>query len=260
MSPLKKVLLGAALLLLLVVAAFVVWVGRPYQATEVAEAAFARAEQAPSGAWYAFYPPEQEEPPEVGVILYPGGLVEAEAYAVLAERLAEAGQVLVVVKRMPLNLAILNTDGADEVIAAFPEVEQWVVGGHSLGGSAAAIFADENPRVAGLLLWASYPPDNNDLSDDPLRVVSLYGSEDGVLNRDALDASRVRLPANTLFTELEGVNHAFFGDYGAQQGDGEPGVSREIGQAAILEASVQLLNGMRDRAVAKSRNAQNSIK
>lgn len=244
-SRLKKILLGVALLLLLAVAAFAVWVGRPYRATEVAEAAMAQAVTAEDGGWYALRPTEGDEP-TVGVIFYPGGLVEAEAYAALAERLADDGQVLVVVRRMPLNLAILDADGANEVVAAFPGVTQWVVGGHSLGGSAAAIYADENPQVAGLLLWASHPPDGNDLSDETLEVASLYGSEDGVLNRAALEASAARLPTDTTFLEIPGATHAFFGDYGPQQGDGEPGVSQEAAQAAILEASVELLNRVRD--------------
>jgi dienelactone hydrolase len=238
---LKKVLLVAGLAVTLVLVALGVWVGRPYRATSVAMAAMENATTSEGGGWFAFYPDDPHTVPEVGIIIYPGGLVEAEAYAAIAEQLAEQGQALVVVKRMPFNLAILDADGASEVIAAFPEVDHWIVGGHSLGGSAAAIFADDNSRVEGLLLWASYPPDGNDLSNDSFRVVSIYGSRDTVLNRQNLDESRARLPDEALFVEIEGATHAFFGDYGEQRGDGEPGLSREAAQQEIVEASLAVL-------------------
>ena len=58
---------------------------------------------------------------------------------------------------MPLNFAIFEPNAAEEVMAVHPEIEIWIVGGHSLGSVAAASFAESHSRrVDGLLLWASY--------------------------------------------------------------------------------------------------------
>ncbi len=94
---------------------------------------------------YEFAPRGTE--PTSAVILYPGGRVDARSYAPLAARIAERGH-LVVIPVMPLSLAVLDANAADEVIAAHPEVETWVVGGHSLGGAMAAQYAAKNARQA----------------------------------------------------------------------------------------------------------------
>lgn len=175
-----------------------------------------------------------------GLVVYPGALVDPRAYAVLARSVAEQGHPVVVLK-CPFNIAFLCGDGA----APYVDTEAtWAVGGHSLGGVAASDYAwDSNGGADGLVLWASYPA--NDLSDrDDLAVTSISGSEDGLTTPDDIQTSREKLPAGTVFVEVDGAVHAYFGDYGEQPGDGSPSVDRETAQDEIVSATVDLLTGL----------------
>ncbi|WP_156163523.1 alpha/beta hydrolase [Demequina subtropica] len=181
----------------------------------------------------------------VGVLFYPGARVEARAYAAHLRPLAEAGHEVVIVKE-PLGIAFLSMGALDSLVDE--RGGPWVVAGHSLGGTVAAIEAgvayptDEVSPVAGLLLWASYPAD--DLTSFDGAVASVSGSEDGLATPADIDASRADLPASTAFTEIEGAAHAQFGSYGAQPGDGDPTVSDDVARAQIVAASLQLLDSL----------------
>jgi hypothetical protein len=245
----RRILLGL-LALLLAVAGFVVWA----EVVPAPEAAALRAlvpDEAvivEQGRWLVFTPAGQA--PETGLILYPGGRVDARAYALAARAIAEAGYRVVVVP-MPLHLAVLAPNRAAEVIAAYPEVRAWAVGGHSLGGAMAAHFAASRPRlVRGLVLWAAYPAASDDLSGLDLIVASIYGTRDGVAGLDDLEAAAGRLPPDTRWVAVEGGNHAQFGRYGPQAGDNTATITAEAQQAAVVEATVELMTrvraGMRD--------------
>ena len=80
---------------------------------------------------------------KTGFVFYPGGKVQYNAYEPLLAKLAEKGIACFLVK-MPFNLAVFNINGAEEVLNQFPEIENWFIGGHSLGGSMAASFLDKN--------------------------------------------------------------------------------------------------------------------
>jgi dienelactone hydrolase len=189
--------------------------------------------------WLIFEPGEQD--PTTGLILYPGGRVDARAYAPTARDIAREGYLVVIVP-MPLDLAFFAPDRALEVIAAFPNVETWAVGGHSLGGAMAARLAYQNPAaVQGLVLWAAYPAASDDLSQRPLGVASIYGTRDGLATGEEIAASRSLLPADTQWVAIEGGNHAQFGWYGPQPGDNEATVSRAEQQEQVLEATLLLL-------------------
>jgi len=158
------------------------------------------------------------EEPEAGLIFYPGGKVEFTAYAPLMAKLAEEN-ILCVLLKMPLNLAVLDMAAAEGIPEQFPDVEQWYLAGHSLGGSMAASFAGKHAGdYAGLVLLASYSTE--DLTETGLAVCSLYGDQDGVLNLEKYREYRDNLPENTLELILEEGNHAGFGSYGPQEGDG----------------------------------------
>jgi pimeloyl-ACP methyl ester carboxylesterase len=155
--------------------------------------------------------------------------------------LAQEGY-LVVIAPMPLNLAILAPDRAADVMTAFPEIDRWAVGGHSLGGAMAARFAYQNPdTVQGLVLWAAYPASTDDLSGLPVAVTSIYGTRDGLTTGAKITASRALLPGDTRWVVIEGGNHAQFGWYGPQPGDGTATVSREEQQRQIVAATLELL-------------------
>ena len=138
---------------------------------------------------------------------------------------AEQG-ILCVLIEMPFNLAVLDVNAADGVQEEYSEITEWYIGGHSLGGSMAASYAAKNKEAfAGLILLASYS--TADLSESELSVLSVYGSEDGVLNMEKYEKYHVKLPNNITEYVIEGGCHAYFGVYGTQKGDGMPTVSNK---------------------------------
>lgn len=159
----------------------------------------------------------------VGLIFYPGGKVEHHAYEPLMAALARRGVLCVLVK-MPFDLAVFDVGAADGIHERYPQIEHWYIGGHSLGGSMAAAYLDNRAEeYAGLILLGSYS--TVDLSDTALDVLSIYGSEDRVLNREKYNESKTNLPTGFTEIELHGGCHAYFGAYGAQDGDGIPTIS-----------------------------------
>jgi len=196
--------------------------------------------------WLVFRPADAK--PRAGFAFYPGARVPAAAYAPMARELAEGG-FLVVLMPVRLNLAILEPGEAGDVIEAFPEVRHWTVGGHSLGGVAAAGYAHDNPdEVEGLVLMASYPQDSDDLSGrEDLVLASIYGTRDGLAPPREILASAELLPRNTRFVAIRGGNHAYFGWYGAQSGDNRATISRRDQQARIVAGTAQVLRETEDR-------------
>jgi hypothetical protein len=181
-------------------------------------------------------------PMGIGLIFYPGGLVEPAAYAPVLHELAGEG-VLVVITPMPLNLAIFNPGAASAVMDDFPEISTWVLAGHSLGGASAAIYAENNPDlIDALVFWDSYPPGSADLSDNDLAVLSIYGTMDGSPNTDNFVDKRDLLPADTEFSAIEGASHAQFGDYGPQKGDVEPVLSLEEQHNLVVEIMLEFID------------------
>lgn len=178
-------------------------------------------------------------PEAVTVIFYPGGLVEPSAYAGPMRRLAEAGYPAALVS-MPSNLAVYAPNRADKVRDSV-DAEKWVIAGHSLGGAMGASYAAKNDDLAGLALWAAYPAGGKDLSDTDLAVLSLTGTEDGVLDVETYEERKALLPAETSYVSIEGGNHAGFGDYGAQDGDGRASISLEEQHEAINQAMLDFL-------------------
>lgn len=127
---------------------------------------------------------------------------------------------------MPFNLAVLDINAADGILEQYPDIEKWYIGGHSLGGAMASSYLSDNAdSFEGLVLLGAYSTEN--LSNTDLDVLSIYGSEDRVMNRKKYDANKGNLPND--FTEIiiDGGNHAGFGMYGAQDGDGESKIPTE---------------------------------
>ena len=177
--------------------------------------------------------------PVAGFIFYPGGKVEHTAYTPLMETLASEG-ILCVLVEMPFRLAVLDVNAAEGIPEAFPEVERWYLGGHSLGGSMAASYlASHTEDFDGLILLGSYS--TADLSGSGLAVLSVYGSEDGVMNREKYDGYRPNLPEGFTEVIIEGGNHACFGAYGEQEGDGTATITPAEQLRQTAEALLTLL-------------------
>lgn len=182
-----------------------------------------------------------DEKTDQGFIFYPGGKVEAIAYAPLMRSLAQEGFTTVIVG-MPFNLAVFNANGADVVMAALPEITTWFIGGHSLGGAMASDYAAGNPgKISGLALMGAYP--NTTLAQNDITVISLYGSEDGVLNREAFEQAKEKMPADVTYEEILGGNHANFGNYGEQEGDGVALISATEQQVITVEEINNIMGG-----------------
>lgn len=160
-----------------------------------------------------------------GIIFYPGGKVEAESYAPLMQALAENG-VLSVLVTMPGNLAVLDMNAADGLQEKYPEIESWYMSGHSLGGSMSASYIAENSKeFDGIILLASYS--TADLRNSGLDVLSIYGSNDGVLNMEKYEECKPNLPENFKEVIIEGGCHAYFGAYGEQEGEKKATITRD---------------------------------
>jgi dienelactone hydrolase len=194
--------------------------------------------------WIEFVPATGEggASPTTGFIFYPGGRVDPRAYAPPARELAAQGY-FVAITPMPFNLAILDAERAQAVIAAHPEIERWVIGGHSLGGATAAIFADRQPQaVQGVVFWAAFPPDGNSLADrSDLILTSIYGTLDGLATPADIAATAPLLPPDAQLIPIEGGNHAQFGWYGEQAGDNLAAISREEQQRQVVAATLAAL-------------------
>jgi dienelactone hydrolase len=197
--------------------------------------------------WLEFAPADR--PPIAGLVLYPGAYIDVRSYAPPARALAEAG-FLVAVPAMPLGLAFLGVDAARRPIAAHPEVRAWAVGGHSLGGVAAARFAaGRGAGVEGLVLWASYPDSLTDLSRSTLSALSVFGTNDGRTLPSTVAATAHRLPPATRLVELAGANHGQFGWYGEQAGDRPAAMSREEQTRQVVAATADFLTRLGSAAL-----------
>lgn len=196
--------------------------------------------------WLVFRPVSQDDtlakPLNTGFIFYPGGRVDYRAYAPLARAIAEQGY-LVVVPPMPLNLAFFGTNVANDIVQAFPEIKHWAVGGHSLGGVAASMYANDNrDKIRGIVFYASYPAGN--MSTYPGSVTFIFGTNDGMATPAKIAESKPNLPLQTVFAPIEGGNHSQFGFYGNQSGDNPATLSRAEQQKQSVDATVEMLRSL----------------
>lgn len=192
--------------------------------------------------WVIFFPADEPQP-EMGFIFYPGGRVDYRAYAPALRRIAAQGYFVALVP-VPLNLAFFDVNAAARVIARYPEVQDWAVGGHSLGGVAASSYAANHPDIKGVVFWASYPA-NDALKLMDTKALSIYGTNDGLATIATIDESRTLLPADSQFVAIEGGNHAQFASYGLQAGDNEAAISPEEQWTQVANATVEFLEGLK---------------
>ncbi len=173
------------------------------------------------------------------VVIYPGALVEPEAYLPLAEKIADHG-FNVHIPRMPFHFSILDANAAEKL--DLDDGLPVFIGGHSLGGVAASSHVEENPgKYSGLFLLASYPQRGVDLSGWDQPVLSLKASNDDIIDLIAYEETAEQLPDHTVFHEIHGANHANFGSYGNQRHDGMAGISEETQQTITAEKIVAMM-------------------
>lgn len=175
---------------------------------------------------------------EAAIVFYPGAKVEATAYAPILYELAQEGIDCFLVE-MPCNLAIFGINKADKIIEKY-EYNQWYMAGHSMGGAMEAAYAEKNAeKLTGLILLAAYSA--NELSGTDLKILSVYGSNDGVLNMDKVIKGRELMPSSYEEICIEGGNHAQFGSYGEQSGDNAAAISGDEQVRMTVEYILQFI-------------------
>ncbi|MBV6396849.1 MAG: hypothetical protein HFACDABA_02451 [Anaerolineales bacterium] len=240
MRTLKRAIPGFVFVIVVSALSFILWANDAAQPTEAAlqslnsDVQVTVTQRADS---IIFEPAARQA--STGFVFYPGGRVDVRAYAPALRRIAAQGY-WVVALNVKLNLALFDVEAADRVIAEYPQIEYWAVGGHSFGGVAAFSFAAKHPgRVNGLILWASYPA-NDLLKQSSLRVLSIYGTLD-MTGADTFAEKNALLPPGAQIVVIEGGNHAQFGDYGPQPGDPAATISHADQQEQVVQAVVQFL-------------------
>ena len=177
---------------------------------------------------------------KAGFVFYPGALVSYQSYLPLMIKCAQGGIACFIV-RMPQDFAFMNIYGATRILKLHPDISKWYIGGHSLGGAMAASYVSGHTKdFAGLVLLASFS--TSDLSNSSLKVLSVYGSLDGVLNRESYEKYKNNLPTDFTEIVIEGGNHAQFADYGKQSGDNDATITASQQQTLTANAIIELVN------------------
>ena len=243
----KKILKWVGIILLGIVllgsAGFLIWANTPSQPGQAAQAALksdAQVTITDTGKYITFEPVGAAQPPSAGFIFYPGGHVDYRAYAPILHKIAAQG-VFIVLVPVRLNLAFFDIEAGAQVLKDFPQIKTWVAGGHSLGGVASALFAENHPEIQGIVFWASYPADDK-LRNSNIKVLSIYGTNDGGLDHGAkIEQYKSYEPASTTFVVIDGGNHGQFGDYGPQPGDNPATISPEAQWQQTADATAQFI-------------------
>lgn len=238
----KKIAKIIGITLVALVIGLLTYLGDYYHAGQTAHDALVSSDQVnvrEEGNLTIFMPTAGQD--ETGFIFYPGGKVEDIAYAPLVRTLAEQGYPAVIVG-MPFNLAVFNINGADAVMEAMPEIKNWIMVGHSLGGAMASDYlVGHEDQVSGLVLLGAYPNESLTRSSQP--VLSLYGSADQIINQQGLAKGRDKMPQEASYYEIAGGNHSGFGNYGLQAGDGVASITPIEQQAITVKKMLEIWKG-----------------
>ncbi len=222
--------------LLVVVLGFLIWANTPYRADrgatlEVFRNGAIEVTMVDEGILMQPVADSTDVPADpVGLIFVPGARVEPYAYMFQLSGVVEEHGVTVLITRPTLNLAFFDARGVDEFTTAAPDIDRWFVGGHSLGGVRACLMTP-GAELEGLVLFGSYCA--NDLSDSGLTVLSIAAENDLLSDLDTIEGAAPLLPGDAEFVVIEGANHAAFGDYGAQSGDGDRTITSEQMRAEL---------------------------
>ena len=171
---------------------------------------------------------------DTALVFYPGGKVDTVAYAPLLHRLAGEGMDVCLVD-MPFHLAIFGIGKAGPVMEEY-SYDRWYIGGHSLGGAMAASWASEHGELlSGVVLLAAYPTKP---LDESLAEILIYGYEDQVVDPEKYREGEQYAPDDLTEHVIRGGNHAQFGNYGSQKGDGTALITAEAQQAETVDVII----------------------
>lgn len=245
-SLVKKIIIGIIIFIVILIGVFAIWALVPQQPMEAVDSMLLSDENVLvlDSKYLSFLPSGQlnsENEQASGLIIYPGARVSATSYAYIGRELALQG-ISVYILKPPLRMAIFSVSLAQQVIDDNPQIDQWYVGGHSLGGATASIFAYEHQdELQGIIYLAAYPVNDKDFSTSELRALTLYGSEDAFATEEDIDSYDVLQPSQYTKYLIEGGNHEQFGYYGHQNGDNPALISREDQQRIIVEEILKFI-------------------
>ncbi len=223
----QRILLITLAVIFVLCIAFVIWALNPYRADSTALSVLEKDYVSVEDNLTIVRP---ETASDTGFIFYPGANVEAEAYLPLLDKITKQTGMTCVLVEMPLGFAIFDIDGAKDAIETLPEIENWYIGGHSLGASMASDFASDNEElfeglvVMGAYVYGDYPTEKS---------LTIYGTFNAELE------NRIDYTDNIVI--IDGGNHAQFGNYGKQLGDPDATISAEEQQDITVEAIAEFI-------------------
>lgn len=186
-----------------------------------------------------------DKKPTVALIYYPGAKVEPSSFAYAASKIAKEG-TLVIIQKMPFNLAILGIDKAASIILDYPEINSWFISGFSLGGTSASMYAYKNQTILdGLILYASYTTKDANLANASFPVLSISGTNDGLATPLDIQKASQYLPIHTDFVEIQGGNHtqmALYNNHKLQHGDTPATISNMEQQEIIIQETIKFIH------------------
>ncbi len=204
--------------------------------------------EADDNIYYVFSP--KDSTPDTAFIFLPGGNSDPEAYAPAVHQIAAEG-FLIIILPMPECVAMpTGYKRADRVVSDFAEIEKWAIGGHSVGGTAACIYAKQNAFIDGVIIWASIPPVR--LTKTDIKVLVVYGSEDGRNVPEYVLKFQPLLPDDTIYKIIEGGNHTQFAYYdtspvGYLEDDNPATITLEEQHEIAVKHTADFLRDMPDR-------------
>ena len=235
----KKLVSAVAIILLACISSCAIYLGDFYQADMEAISNFVCENEVEMKTNEQGHLVFESDAADTGFIFYPGGKVEYTSYIPLMRALSAEG-ILCILVEMPFNLAVFDINAAEGIQEQYPQIEEWYIGGHSLGGSMAASYlSKEFLQFEGLVLLGSYS--TVDLSETELEVLSVYGSEDRVMIQEKYEENKMNLPSTFTEVVIDGGCHSYFGMYGAQEGDGTPSIKNEDQIAQTVDAIMSML-------------------
>ena len=218
-----NILIPVAFVLVGTASSFLIYLNIYYHATDEVNPylqSSALVEVCEDSRYYLF---DNVENKDKAIVFYGGAKVEEKSYAPMLSKLAEHGVDVYLVK-MPFRLALFDLSASDSILSSNPYSAAYLMG-HSLGGTSASICLSKTAQhYEGIIFLASYP--NQEL-DDKYKALSIYGSEDAVLNRKQYEERSSYFPEGYQTQIIEGGNHANFAYYGNQSGDNAATITRE---------------------------------
>jgi hypothetical protein len=179
---------------------------------------------------------------DTALIFYPGAKVDSEAYLPLMKKIADGG-IDCFLLSPPMRMAIFDPNAADKIIDNY-NYKTWILSGHSMGGLTAAGYASGHEKADGVVLLAAYPTSP---LPDQTTLLSVYGTEDKVLERSVYEDSKKYFPNGYKELVIDGGNHAQFGNYGEQSGDGKAQISREEQQTQTARAVLEFADSIKSK-------------